>query len=61
MSVSSRMHFSLCGARANADSIEASICSAVCGRTPLWGNHLVKRRRATHVVLIESKPCTTHD
>ncbi len=52
---------SMWGARANADSIEASICSAVCGRTPLWGNHVTERRRGTHVVRINADPHTVHD
>jgi predicted aconitase len=49
------------GARANADSIEASICSAVCGRTPLWGSHITERRRGTHVVEIICDPRSVHD
>jgi len=52
---------SMWGARANADSIEASICSAVCGRTPLWGNHLTEKRRGTHQILIDADPSTVHD
>jgi predicted aconitase len=52
---------SMWGARANADSIEASICSAVCGRTPLWGNHLTGRRHGTHIVVIEADPRTVHE
>jgi predicted aconitase len=52
---------SMWGARANADSIEASICSAVCGRTPEWGNHVTSCRRGTHVVSVETKPRETHD
>jgi cis-L-3-hydroxyproline dehydratase len=52
---------SMWGARANADSIEASICSAVCGRTPLWGNHLPEKRRGTHLVVVETSPRTVHE
>lgn len=52
---------SMWGARANADSIEASICSAVCGRTPLWGNHVSEGRRGTHVVEIACEPRSVHD
>src|SRR6185437_1741563 len=52
---------SMWGARANADSIEASICSAVCGRTPLWGNHITERRRGTHVIEICSNPMSVRD
>ena len=52
---------SMWGARANADSIEASICSAVCGRTALWGNHITERRRGTHVIDISAEPRTVHE
>jgi predicted aconitase len=52
---------SMWGARANADSIEASICSAVCGRTPLWGNHLPEKRRGTHLIIVETNPQTVHE
>jgi hypothetical protein len=52
---------SVWGARANADSIEASICSAVCGRTPLWGNHIAEQRLGTHVINVSAEPLTVHD
>ena len=52
---------SMWGARANADSIEASICSAVCGRTPLWGNHVTEGRHGTHLVHVDSSPRTVHE
>jgi predicted aconitase len=52
---------SVWGARANADSIEASVCAAVCGRTANWGNHVISQRRGTHVVRITSSPRSVHD
>ncbi len=52
---------SMWGARANADSIEASICSAVCGRTPYFGMHVTERRAGTHVVRVESDPTSVFD
>jgi len=35
---------SVWGACGNGDGIEASFCAAVCGRTPLAGNHLPENR-----------------
>lgn len=52
---------SMLGACGNGDGIEASFCAAVCGYTPLWGNHLPENRRATHVVEIDSNPRSVHD
>lgn len=52
---------SLWGACGNGDGIEASFCAAVCGYTPLWGNHLPENRRATCVVEIRSQPESVHD
>jgi len=43
----------LFGARGNADGFEAAAWSAICGRTPLWGNHVKENRYATHVYEIE--------
>ncbi|HCT92363.1 MAG TPA: hypothetical protein DF613_13460 [Lachnospiraceae bacterium] len=43
---------SILGACANADGLEASAWSAICGRTPLWGLHIKENRYATHVVEI---------
>ena len=41
------------GACANADSIELSVAAAVCGRTPLWGTHIMKNRRGTHLYRVD--------
>lgn len=41
---------SLWGACGNADGLEAGFCSAICGRTPLWGNHIMENRGGTHLV-----------
>ena len=47
---------SLWGACANADGIEAAYCSAVCGKTPLWGNHVMSNRRGTHHFRVDFTP-----
>ncbi len=52
---------SLFGACANADGLEASAWSAICGRTPLWGNHILTNRYATHVIDIRCKSETVLD
>ncbi|MGI6028426.1 MAG: aconitase X [Candidatus Heteroscillospira sp.] len=52
---------SLLGACANADGLEATAWAAICGRTPLWGNHILENRYATHVVDIECKSDTSFD
>lgn len=52
---------SVWGACGNGDGIEASFCAAVCGRTPLWGNHLPANRGGTHIVEIQSRPASVHD
>lgn len=52
---------SLWGACGNGDGIEASFCAAVCGRTPLWGKHLMDNRRATEVVTVAAVGETVHD
>lgn len=46
---------SLWGACGHGDGIEAGFCSAVCGRTPLWGNHIMSNRKGTHVFQIECR------
>ena len=52
---------SILGACANADGLEASAWSAICGRTPLWGNHIMSNRYATHVVEIQCPSHTAKD
>ena len=41
------------GARGNSDGIEAAAWSAVCGRTPYWGNHVPENRYGTHIFNIK--------
>lgn len=52
---------SVYGACANADGLEASAWAAICGRTPLWGNHIQENRYATHVVEIQCRSETPQD
>lgn len=52
---------SVYGACANADGLEASAWSAICGRTPKWGNHILENRYATHVIDIQCKSETPMD
>jgi len=52
---------SVYGACANADGLEASAWSAICGRTPLWGNHILENRYATHVIDVQCKSETPLD
>lgn len=37
------------GAYGNSDGLEAAAWSAICGRTPKWGNHIKENRYGTHV------------
>ena len=52
---------SLFGACGNADGLEASTWSAICGRTPKWGNHIIENRYATHIFEIQCKSDTEYD
>ena len=52
---------SLWGACGNADGIETGFCSAACGRTPLWGNHIMSNRKGTHIFDIKCKTETVFD
>lgn len=52
---------SVYGACANADGLEASAWAAICGRTPLWGNHILENRYATHVVDVQCQSETPLD
>ncbi len=44
---------SLWGACGNSDGLETGFCSAVCGRTPLWGNHIMDNRWGTHLISLD--------
>ncbi len=50
--------WSACG---NSDGLEAAFWSAICGRTPLWGNHILENRKGTHVFNIECESSTAVD
>lgn len=52
---------SVFGACGNADGLEASTWSAICGRTPKWGNHILENRYATHIFEIQCKSDTEYD
>ncbi len=52
---------SVWGACANADGIAAAFCSAMCGRTAYWGNHVPEQRSANMYVNIEARIETLHD
>ena len=52
---------SLLGAYGNADGLEASAWTAICGRTPKWGLHIKENRYGTHIFDIQCKSETTMD
>lgn len=52
---------SVFGACGNSDGIEAAAWSAICGRTPKWGNHIAENRFGTVVYNIECKSETAMD
>lgn len=52
---------SIFGACGNADGLEASTWSAICGRTPKWGNHILENRYATHIFEIQCQSETEFD
>ncbi|MBK5260975.1 MAG: aconitase X catalytic domain-containing protein [Peptostreptococcaceae bacterium] len=52
---------SILGACGNPDGVEAAVWSAICGRTPKWGNHLPEGRYGTHEFRIECSPKTAKD
>lgn len=52
---------SILGASGNSDGLEAAVWSAVCGRTPKWGNHIAENRLGTHVFNICCKSSTEMD
>jgi predicted aconitase len=45
---------SIWGAMGNSDGIEAAFWSAICGRTPKWGNHVEENRGASHLVEVRT-------
>lgn len=49
------------GACANADSIEASVCAAVCGRTALWGMHVAENRAGTYLIEVDAEVSSVRD
>jgi predicted aconitase len=49
------MSNSLFGAMGNSDGVEAAVCAAVTGRTPLWGMHIAENRFADCVVHLECR------
>lgn len=49
---------SACG---NSDGLEAAAWSAICGRTPKWGNHIMENRKGTHIFNIECPSETATD
>lgn len=55
------MSNSLFGACGNADGIEAAVCSAICGRTPLWGLHVKEERHGNVVFNIKCPTETQFD
>ena len=52
---------SLWGACGQADGLEAGFWSAVCGRTPMWGLHLMNNRKGTHIFDMECPTETVYD
>lgn len=55
------MSNSVFGARGNAGGIETSVCSAICGRTPLWGLHVKENRYGTVVFNIKCPSKSVYD
>ena len=41
------------GAAGNSDGLEAGFWSAICGRTPRWGNHIRENRKGTHLFWVD--------
>ncbi len=52
---------SVFGACGNSDGLEAAVWSAVCGRTPKWGNHVKENRLGTVVYNIDCPSDTAVD
>jgi predicted aconitase len=47
---------SILGARCNRDGSEVSFASSLLGITPLFGMHLDKNRKGTHLIEVQCKP-----
>lgn len=52
---------SVLGACGNSDGLEAAAWSAICGRTPKWGNHIMENRKGTHLFLLDCPTETSTD
>lgn len=52
---------SLWGACANADGIAGAFCSAMCGRTAYWGNHIPEQRKANLLIRVECDVQSVYD
>lgn len=52
---------SVFGACGNSDGIEAATWSAICGRTPKWGNHILENRKGTAIYNVECPSASTLD
>lgn len=52
---------SLWGGCCNADGIAAAFCSAMCGKTAYWGNHVPEQRKANMLVHIDCPTETVYD
>jgi len=52
---------SVWGAMGNCGGTESTYWSLICGRTPLWGNHIKENRYATHLFKLECPAETIHD
>ncbi len=49
------------GACGNSDGLEAGFWSAICGRTPYWGNHIMENRKGTHLFQVDFDVSTSYD
>lgn len=52
---------SVWGACGNADGIAAAFCSAMCGRTAYWGNHVPDQRYANMRIHVEAPVDSIYD
>lgn len=49
------------GAYGNSDGVEAAVCAAITGRTPLWGMHIKENRYATCLFRLDFEVETKRD